>query len=174
MAFFKDTIRGLPSGLAVDWISAIALPLLSGGGAMSWGYLKDAPIWALPTIFILTSAAVLWIYITIKGRFWRHNDSDIHALSENLQEMRGVNFSGQSIRLDGRNFIDCIFKDCSVQYDGGAFSFTNCKREPGRILFTSQSREIINVMHVLKFVGLLRDETTHSVVEVNLDAMRKK
>ena len=40
-----------------------------------------------------------------------------------MQIIQGITFRDESIRLDGKHIIDCIFIDCTLEYSGGDIVF---------------------------------------------------
>ncbi len=40
-----------------------------------------------------------------------------------MEEVRGQIFRDQTVVLDEKNFIDCEFHNCELQYHGGAVTF---------------------------------------------------
>jgi hypothetical protein len=180
LRFFQETVRRLPSELAAQGIITWLVSAAGTIGAMIWSFYTDAPMWALPPVAILSFVGIYWLVATIRDRragvaIAHKIVNDPRMMSEILSDsssapqleiVENQDFTGKTVRIDGKHLINCTFKDCTVQYDGGYYQITHCHRQPGAIVFASQSLEIIRVLPLLKFIGLVPENTQAGLVEL--------
>ena len=67
-------------------------------------------------------------------------------------DYEGRTFENETVRLDDNTFTDCVFRDCIIEYGGGAFTLTGTFTFDGdwRIRFHS---EATNTARLLLFVA---------------------
>ena len=69
-------------------------------------------------------------------------------------------FQDETIIIDGRNFINCEFRACNIQWNGNDFIFTTCTFHGPQKLVSSVA-EVATAMELANVCGLL-DANTHS------------
>lgn len=63
-------------------------------------------------------------------------------------------FQGETVVIDGRNFINCEFTECSIHWNGNDFIFTTCTFLGAQNLATSL-QEVATAMKLAGACGLL-------------------
>ncbi|MPZ40123.1 MAG: hypothetical protein GEU95_19120 [Rhizobiales bacterium] len=123
----------------------------------------------------IAAAFVVSVILFLSGlgvRAWRgHPQKSKAPVKEaELELIEGANFTGQTVRLDGKHFVNCTFKKCTVRYDGGGMKFTHCHFTRGRpdgITFTTINPTIAKILPFLKIIGLLREDAEGTMIEVD-------
>jgi hypothetical protein len=85
-----------------------------------------------------------------------------------METITGRTFADQEVRLDGREFINCMFRNCLLIYGGGLPFFIggNEVREC-RFEFVGAAQNTLNVLRVLHHSGM------GEIVDVVLESIRK-
>ena len=92
---------------------------------------------------------------TIRKKFWGPKAPPAVV----LEIVNGVDYTGRSVKIDGKHFINCTFRNSTVQYNGGHYQLTECHRHPGTTKFLTTNPAIMNAMPILKFLGLMNEST---------------
>lgn len=66
-------------------------------------------------------------------------------------------YRNQVIKVDGKDFQNCIFENVTFEFDGGPWNFGNC-RVVGIRRFETPSPKIAGGISLLKFIDLLGDQ----------------
>lgn len=80
----------------------------------------------------------------------------------------GNSYNNETIIIDGRNFINCEFNGCIIQWNGNDFIFTTCIFH-GIQKLVSSVPQVAGTMQLAKVCGLLNENTKSS----EIDAGRK-
>ena len=130
-ARFEAFERGLGRLRLYGWawgviISLVPAPIV----AVVWAWLNK-----LPGVFIalagIVAAAASLLFVNEVRRFLRHKRSehpsikDIHKLNDDWAAFRyevihGRSYRRETVELDGKQFINCTFVDCTLRYNGTA------------------------------------------------------
>jgi len=65
-----------------------------------------------------------------------------------LREVTGQRYEQQTLSFDGNRYINCVFKNCTILYDGGPTEVLNCTFEGGVKVATS-SQAIKNYLGLI-------------------------
>lgn len=70
-------------------------------------------------------------------------------------EIKGKKFLNETVHIDGKTLIDCIFENCSIVYSGGDLpSMVGCNMDPKcRIAFEGAAGRTIVLMHSMNNGG---------------------
>jgi len=109
-------------------------------------------------VFLGATAGVL-VVIALAGialRSWRSGPAT-KALSDTaLEVVANQTFSGQTVIIDGKRFIGCMFSNCTVQFGGGPCRFDDIKCSgKNTLIFTNPAS--VDAMCVADIFGLLKD-----------------
>jgi hypothetical protein len=61
-------------------------------------------------------------------------------------------FENEHVILDGGVFVNCVFKNCSLEYSGGDVYVQNCQGETCQLVWRDAAQRTINLLQGL---GLL-------------------
>lgn len=81
----------------------------------------------------------------------------------------GNTYTNETVIIDGRNFINCEFNGCTIQWNGNDFIFTTCLFHGAQKLVSSVP-QVAGTMQLAKVCGLLNENTSGS----EFDTGRKK
>ena len=70
-----------------------------------------------------------------------------------METIEGKTFANESVELDGKHFIRCIFNDCILEYRGGQVGFDRVQMNGCRHVFFGRARR---TLHYLQNVGLMQ------------------
>lgn len=101
-------------------------------------------------LLIFSVAILLFIYVpVIKRKLF------------GMKIIIGQTFKNKTINLDGKEFIECVFENCTFRWNGERHSVQNC-RIIGSKGVESQNPTIYNTIGFLKALGLLEKEFSDS------------
>jgi hypothetical protein len=78
-----------------------------------------------------------------------------------LKIIIGQTFKNKTILLDGKEFIECVFENCTFRWNGGKHTVQNC-RIIGSKGIESQNSIIYSTIDILKSLGFLEKEFSDS------------
>ena len=81
----------------------------------------------------------------------------------------GNSYSNETIIIDGRNFINCEFNECTIQWNGNDFIFTTCIFN-GIQKLVSPVPQVAGTMKLAQVCGLLNE----NIKGLEFDAGSKK
>ena len=70
----------------------------------------------------------------------------------------GNSYNNETIIIDGRNFINCEFNECTIQWNGNDFIFTTCIFN-GIQKLVSPVPQVAGTMKLAQVCGLLNENT---------------
>lgn len=133
--------------------------LLSASGSFAiaaWSWAKGLPGPEIAVLALVAAAAILILAIAIE-RFWRPKTTvavSVPAGATPFKEIRTRTFRNETILLDACDFIDCVFHDCTLQYEGGPYRLTATRIE-GVTAFVSTLPAVSNAFSSCRALGLL-------------------
>jgi hypothetical protein len=68
-------------------------------------------------------------------------------------------YEDETLIIDGRNFINCEFRKCTIHWNGNDFIFTTCIFH-GAQKFVSPLPQVAGAMRLAKICGLLGENTS--------------
>lgn len=91
----------------------------------------------------------IWLFIGVMSIINRRKKPSIK-----LEEIIRKKFTNQTIRLDGKKFVDCQFDACTIEYSGGDFILDNSDiGEDCRLYFmTRESFATANLIYNFAFL----------------------
>ncbi len=69
-----------------------------------------------------------------------------------MEIILGLTIENESIRIDGKHFIDCTLVDCILEYSGGDVMFERTHMRGCRHVFYGRARR---TLHYLQGTGLM-------------------
>ena len=72
-----------------------------------------------------------------------------------LPQVRNQHFRNETVRLDGREYINCVFTNCSFKFHGGRFRLTNCRTEGEHTILTKDDK-VQRTILVAEALGLTK------------------
>lgn len=78
-----------------------------------------------------------------------------------LEQVINQTFKNKTITLDGKQYIDCIFDNCTFRWNGENYSLRNFKRI-GTLGIESQNPTVYNTVDLLKALNFLEKEFSNS------------
>ena len=85
-----------------------------------------------------------------------------------LETITGRSFSDQEVRLDGREFVGCNFRNCMFSYGGGVpFILSGNEMEDCRFEFIGAAQNTFNALRSLQHSGMTE------IVDVVVASIRK-
>lgn len=71
-----------------------------------------------------------------------------------MKLVQAKTFQNTSVRLDGKQFRDCIFEDCTLEYSGGDVAFERCSLLRCKHLLYGYARQTAKYM---RSIGIMDD-----------------
>jgi hypothetical protein len=103
---------------------------------------------ALPVIFVVIVLALAF------GDLVLHVYPSLFQATT-LDTVLSRQFQNETVKVDGKEFINCTFTDVTFRYDGGLYKFTNSRVALTKVGFFSADQKInyafglINALHLL-------------------------
>ena len=69
-------------------------------------------------------------------------------MRESLTEIRDLVFQQQTVSIDGKYYIGCVFKECDLQYHGGPVMFLETAVVGCRWHFGEAAHRTINLLQL--------------------------
>lgn len=108
-------------------------------------------LFALSSFFVGVACGV-WMH-WIASRVLSRGDVNV---SQDLEVIANQVFRKNSVRIDGKRFINCDFDDVLIVWDGGPYTFEHCRIEPSRVEgFMTNNPKIAEQMRLYGLLGLL-------------------
>ncbi len=143
-----------------------------------WGLLAQQG-WAAVLIFALIGGSLIILAISSTALAFRRNAPNLEIVATSaagtgtiaanpppLEMVQDTLFENRTVVIDGKHFVKCVFRNCTVQYSGGPYQITECRREAGQIVFVSHDQSIVRTLPLLNFIGLMREDASGSVFEI--------
>ena len=73
-------------------------------------------------------------------------------------------YKAETIIIDGRNFINCEFRGCTIQWNGNEFIFTSCIFDGAQKL-VSTVPQVAGTMKLANVCGLLNEKTSSTEID---------
>jgi hypothetical protein len=73
-------------------------------------------------------------------------------------------YKAETIIIDGRNFINCEFSGCTIQWNGNEFIFTSCIFDGAQKL-VSTVPQVAGTMKLANVCGLLNEKTSSTEID---------
>jgi hypothetical protein len=157
------------------WAGAPAITILSGLFTKARHLPVDWIGLGILLFLVLLATFVVWLMIppkkqkddtTIVREFLRLSFSDL------VQE-RNKTFVNQTVEMDGKAFINCVFDHTTLKYEGKAsFSLVGCTFAAHANRFSSGDQSIIGSLQIMKSIGMFKDipflnaETGSAIVDI--------
>lgn len=130
-----------------------------------WEAISDKPvIIGVFSIFSVNSASEIIIFLS---EYWLLIISvigifalaipDIYNRLKGLNFIIGKRFVDEVVIVDGNHYVDCIFDNCIMRWNGGAYAFQNL-HIIGKKRFETQNALITSAITTLKTLGFLEKE----------------
>jgi len=74
-----------------------------------------------------------------------------------MREVVGETFQNTAIVLDGHNYVDCVFRDVTMKWNGGLCAFLRLKIH-GVARLETDNPTVANTIDILKQLGWLRQD----------------
>ncbi len=117
----------------------------------------------LPLSLMLGAGIGLWIWGLIKDLQRVKITKTPSAQPIKLEEVVGKKFKHQTVRIDGKKFVNCEFYGCTIEYAGGDFNFDgsgvgdNC----GFSFLTKETAAAANL--ILNFATIMNHDPNKSL-----------
>lgn len=85
-----------------------------------------------------------------------------------LEQVLGQKFANATVLLDGHHYINCEFKECTFQYNGGHFRADNCHFSSGKRGIISTDWKIVQTLKLMHGMGLTKEGAEHGEFIVKL------
>lgn len=86
--------------------------------------------------------------------------------------MNKVLIEDETVVIDGHHYINCIFRDCRIQYSGGPFKLSGCRFE-GEQTFASAARPVVGTIALARAMELVREEADYLHVELPEEEIKR-
>lgn len=77
-------------------------------------------------------------------------------------------YQDDTVVIDGRNFINCEFRGCTIHWNGNDFIFTSCQFDGAQKL-ASTVPQVAGAMKLAKVCGLLNESTESSEADTGTE-----
>lgn len=163
--FILLVIGGLIQNNFYNWLNVLLLPV--------WGWLKTIfnqlhiPLVNLIGWFILLLGLVVIIGLVIKVQ----SDINKEIKKHILELVVNKRFENQVIILDGKNFIDCAFENCTIEWKGEPYAFSNLKWKNLSFRFRENNQLVnaVGFMRAFKLLDVQFLKALQAVEEKDLD-----
>lgn len=104
---------------ALRRVPALAQPLNPLLGSSVWHY--------TPLVVISAALAILIARKAVPRKAgMRHTPTNVA-----LNRLQNRTFRDASVLIDGNEYVNCTFQNCTILYEGGAYSLVDCSFESG-------------------------------------------
>src|SRR5579872_3098197 len=83
---------------------------------------------------------------------WEFQSSILNILAQGMTRYENRTFENQHVILDDGVFVNCTFKNCSLEYSGGDVYVQNCQGESCQLVWRGSAQRTI---FLLQGLGLL-------------------
>lgn len=130
----------------------------------AWSLVKGLPG---PTVVVYALlAAASMTFLAMVGTAMRAKASTALAAKSGgtdiLVEVRNQSFNNETVTLDGHDYINCDFHDCTFRYDGGGYTATACRIHGTNRRIQSANVVVARSLDLASSLGL----ATHLNIEV--------
>ena len=101
--------------------------------------------------------AGIWIY---NGLTWLKDRKEISSqkvgqssVNQPLTPIIGQTFQNETVVMDGYDYVDCQFENCTFQWERGVWKMSNSESKNHR--FLTKTKVIVETVDILKFLHLL-------------------
>ena len=84
-----------------------------------------------------------------------------------MQKIHGITFKDNSVRLDGKHFIDCIFIDCTLEYSGGDMALERTAVHSCKHVLYGYALQTADYMRTMGLCDLTADKWTEYTGPIN-------
>ncbi len=107
-------------------------------------------------IFVAIIFAVAWYLPKLSPKVGGVSKSGKEDYNDKpLTQVIGQKYQNTTIILDWHEYINCEFEHCTIRWNGGKYVLKDCKAKEGKVVFETQSRDIINTVYLLKTLNIL-------------------
>ena len=136
-----------------------------------WGAVLD--VLSIVGLLVIGGAAALWgDYLLKKNQSESFEESLDPKWEEKLQTVHKKIFINETVRVDGKRFINCEFRNVTFIYNGGPFAFNNIKC--GKMVVSSENPKIGRSMELLLAFGLLNTGVMRDDELIDLKEYRRR
>ncbi len=147
----------------------------------AWEAFSDKPIvQGIFEMFNLDSASA---GVTVVSKYWLLILSAIVLIWWNyptlrlkifgLEKIVGKRFTNRTVVLDGKEFVNCIFENCTIEWRGGTTSYTGLKRiGPTHFQFRG-NKQVVMTINFLKTFHALDATFSKSIRNLKSDEVDK-
>lgn len=69
-----------------------------------------------------------------------------------METISNLVFEGESVQVDHKHFVECVFRNCVLEYSGEPFTFERTQLTDCRYVFFGLARGTVHFLHC---IGLL-------------------
>lgn len=112
-------------------------------------------------LLILSVVIFLWLAVP---QLWKK--------IRGLETVFGKHFVNQVVMLDGRRYINCIFENCRLRWNGDAFVIDKC-RFVGKSFYEFRHDVATTTIDLLNYSNLLVKDENRSIFLASIDSLDK-
>lgn len=131
------------------------------GAAMSaFNSIVSQPWFVVIAVFFIGLAIGLWLHLIFLSRSKRQYSAEAPSDLPNVDDLPVVAnemFKSVIVPIDGIRFINCIFDDTLIQWEGGAFRFDGC-HVGNNNHFLTHNRQLQTMLELARRIGMLNEE----------------
>jgi hypothetical protein len=124
-----------------------------------WEVVSDKPlITGFPSLvsflskYWLLGVGIIIFFIIFLPPFW----NTIRGHKPKKQELEKIfnrHYRNETVVIDGKHFIDCIFENCTILWNGNNFTFDNV--QAGVFNFYTENDTVVSTLNLFKGLGVI-------------------